>query len=482
MIKNYLTIILLSLASIAVGQVSFTEITGTTFPALVDGEAQFIDMDNDNDLDLIISGGGALDMVTMMNTPTTVIYSNDGIGNFSLQTGVTIDSLANSSIAIGDIDNDLDEDVLICGKDLSGTYVSKIYKNDGSGNFTLTSNSIIGTMQGDVEFGDIDGDNDIDFIISGYTSAGYNTSLYENDGNGSFSLLSGTPFSGTNYASVKFLDMDNDNDLDVLVAGTDGTSVFTKLYSNDGSGNYTIVAGTPFSGSQLGTIDVADVDNDTDLDVLISGFDGSTEYTELYTNDGYGNFVLNTSSSFTGLAYSSVQFSDFDIDGDVDIISCGYNGATTSRKTILYLNDGLGVFTEATSITLPGNQQFRIKAADIDGDTDPDFYLSGSSNGSGPDNAFLYRNNVTALSTFNNILHPQLSIYPNPTSEHFLVDLGEYYNMVKITMTNLSGQIIQKTSYKNTKVLNLTIEEPSGIYFLYIETAENTDVIRLVKE
>jgi hypothetical protein len=480
--KNYVTITLLLLASATFGQVSFTEITGTSFPPLVDGEALFFDIDNDNDLDLIISGGGDLDMMTMMNTPTTNIYKNDGIGNFTLQSGFIIDSLANSSIASGDIDNDLDEDIFICGRDISGTYISKIYTNDGSGNFTLTANNIIGTIQGDAEFGDIDADNDLDLIISGYTGTVYNTSLYENDGNGNYSLLSGTPFSGTNYASVKFFDMDNDNDLDVILAGTNGSSTFTELYVNDGSGSYTIVTGTPFSGSQLGSIDIADVDNDTDLDVLICGFDGSTEFIELYTNDGAGNFVLNTGSTFTGLAYSSVQFADFDIDGDIDIISCGYNGITTNRYTKLYLNDGSGIFTEFTSVSFPGNQQFRTRAADIDGDTDPDFYLTGSSNGGGPDNALLYRNNITALSVFSDELNPQLIIYPNPTNGEFSIDLGENYSSVNITIYNLNGQEVQKTSFKNTHILNLKFEEPSGVYFLNIETAKSTTVIRLVKE
>lgn len=479
--KNYVTIALLLIVSTTYGQLSFTEMTGTTFPPLVDGEAQFTDIDNDNDLDLIISGGGDLDMMTMMNTPTTNIYTNDGFGNFTLQSGSIIDSLSSSSIAIGDIDNDLDNDIFICGQDISGTYISKIYTNDGLGNFTLTGNSIIGTIQGDAEFGDIDADNDLDLIISGYTSTGYNTSIYVNNGSGNYSLLSGTPFSGTNYASVKFFDMDNDNDLDVILSGTDGSTTFTELYANSGNGTYSIVTGTPFSGSQLGTIDIADVDNDADLDVLISGFDGSVEFMELYTNDGAGNFTLNTGSSFTGLAYSSVQFSDFDIDGDMDIISSGYNGGTNSRYTILYLNDGSGIFTEVTTVSFPGNQQYRTKAADIDGDTDPDFYLSGSSNGSGPDNAFLYRNNFVALNVFNNHLNSRLNVYPNPTNEKFSIDLGENFNLVKISITDIDGRLIQSFKYSG-QILSLDLKEPSGIYFLTIELPEKCVVMKLVKQ
>ncbi|MDX1651846.1 MAG: T9SS type A sorting domain-containing protein [Brumimicrobium sp.] len=479
--KNYITITLLFLALTSFGQVSFTEITGTSFPPLAEGEAEFFDIDNDSDLDLIISGSAGFNMMTIMEMSTTNIYINDGDGNFSLFSGSTIDSVAYSSIAIGDIDNDLDEDIFICGQDISGTYISKIYTNDGTGNFTLTTNSIIGTVQGDAEFGDIDGDNDLDLIISGYTGSGYNTSLYVNDGSGSFSLVSGTPFSGTNYASVKFFDMDNDNDLDVVLAGTNGSITFTELYSNDGNGTYTLVTGTPFSGSQLGSIDIADVDNDSDLDVLISGYDGSTEFIELYNNDGSGNFVLNTGSSFTGVAYSSVQFADFDIDGDMDIISCGYNGITTNRYTKLYLNDGTGIYTELTSVSFPGNQQFRVRAADIDGDTDPDFFLSGSSDGGQPDNAVLYRNNFTSLSVFENQLFPKLNIYPNPFEDKFSVDLGSSFHSVKIQITDISGRLIQSTEYKDSQLLHLNLNQPSGIYLLFVETAEFKNVIQLVK-
>lgn len=481
--KNYLTLGIILLTLVANGQISFTEITSTLFPALVDGEAAFADFDNDGDLDLLLSGGGQMDMMTMMPTPTTVLYKNDGIGNFSFSAGLAIDSLNSSSIAIGDIDMDGDMDVFICGRNSSMVYVSKIYVNNGSGSFTLSSNSITGIIQGDAEFGDIDGDLDLDLIVSGYSGSGYTTSLYTNDGSGNFSLVGGTPFSGTNYASVKFLDIEQDNDLDVLISGTNGTTTFTELYLNNGSGTYSLVIGTPFDGSQLGSIDAADVDGDSDIDVIITGYNGTVEFTKLYLNDGFGTYTLSAGSLFTGVASSSAQFSDFDIDGDQDLIISGYNGGTSSRETIIYSNDGAGIFTVVAALPFVGSQQFRNKAADIDGDGDPDLYLSGSSNGSGADVASLYRNNTVALGIIENSLLDNFVVYPNPTSGNFALEFENVQEILSVRILSLSGQLIKTRQFQNAKLIQLEIDQPNGIYILEIlDNNERKAVIRLIKE
>ena len=47
------------------------------------------------------------------------------------------------------------------------------------------------------------------------------------------------PFEGINTGDVAFSDIDGDNDLDVLISGTNGANKVTKLYTNDGLGSYT---------------------------------------------------------------------------------------------------------------------------------------------------------------------------------------------------------------------------------------------------
>ena len=79
-------------------------------------------------------------------------------------------------------------------------------------------------------------------------------------------------FDGVFYSSIAFADIDNDNDQDVLITGyIDWGQPNTKLYTNDGSGNFAEVTGTPFDGVRDGSIAFADIDNDNDQDLLITG-------------------------------------------------------------------------------------------------------------------------------------------------------------------------------------------------------------------
>jgi hypothetical protein len=76
----------------------------------------------------------------------------------------------------------------------------------------------------------------------------------------------------------------------------------------------------------------------------------------------------------------------------------------------------------------------------------------------------------------------QISVYPNPTNGNFSINLGENYSSLKTTITDLTGRIIQASEFNNASILNLELAEPSGIYLLILDAAENRKVIRLVKQ
>jgi hypothetical protein len=82
----------------------------------------------------------------------------------------------------------------------------------------------------------------------------------------------------------------------------------------------------------------------------------------------------------------------------------------------------------------------------------------------------------------NLVLGNALTVYPNPTSGNFSIDLGETYNATTITITDLNGKLIQSKTYSESQLLNLKLEEPAGVYLLIIETRDKKAVIRLVKE
>ena len=73
-------------------------------------------------------------------------------------------------------------------------------------------------------------------------------------------------------------------------------------------------------------------------------------------------------------------------------------------------------------------------------------------------------------------------VYPNPTKGDFSIDLGENYQTVTILVTDLNGKIVQSNTFNKSQLLNLKLEESSGVYLLNIESGNNKALIRLIKE
>ena len=329
------------------GAGNFTLISGTPFPAVEFGSVAFADIDGDNDQDVLISG-------LISNSPTIMgsakLYRNDGTGNFTEIIGTPFDDLWQSSINFSDIDGDNDQDVLISGLISNTAYIAKLYKNDGFGVFTLVPGSpFIGVgNKGATVFADVDGDNDQDVLISGVRTGGAITRLYTNDGFGTFTMVSGTPFPDVYTGDIAFADIDNDNDQDVLITGAFSEApggAITKLYTNDGSGNFTLVSGTPFQAVYFSSVAFADVDNDNDQDVLICGnTDGGSNISELFINDGSGNYALETGLPLEGMWNGSIAFFDADNDNDQDLLLVG-SGSVSTYMANLYLNETMLTYT-----------------------------------------------------------------------------------------------------------------------------------------
>ena len=89
---------------------------------------------------------------------------------------------------------------------------------------------------------------------------------------------------------------------------------------------------------------------------------------------------------------------------------------------------------------------------------------------------------ISSVGIIENDFGAGLLIYPNPTNGNFTIDLGKNYNSVKVTITDLNGKIILSKTCNQCELLNLTIEEPAGIYSLLIESDDKKAVISLVKE
>lgn len=81
----------------------------------------------------------------------------------------------------------------------------------------------------------------------------------------------------------------------------------------------------------------------------------------------------------------------------------------------------------------------------------------------------------------NNTVNNPIRIYPNPSGGVFVVDLGSSYENTSLTITDLYGKIVINEKFNNERILNILLNEPSGIYIVIICTDKVNSRFRLIK-
>ena len=298
---------------------TFIQLEATT--AIKNGVAAWGDYDNDNDLDLIITGVDAEDET---QARTQLFNNNDG--NL---TEVDTNLPGNiGTVDWDDADGDGDLDLVISGNADPETndFITTVYlNNDGTFDGVFTVEDV---KQGSVRWGDFNGDGNLDFAVVGAVETevivedsgeegvaivdrGF-AHIYQGDGTGNFELLQ--EVEGVQDGSVDWGDYDNDGDEDLLITGlsnqfrltVDGEFVripATYIYRYDEATNsftQVIIPNLPEVGG--GNSAWGDYDNDGDLDILLSGFDFfNNPITKVYRNDGYGTYGNEWQQSDSGI-------------------------------------------------------------------------------------------------------------------------------------------------------------------------------------
>ncbi len=356
------------------GQLSFTDITVAAGingpPAIPLGGhgAAFADATGNGRPDLYIT--------TNWNDPVAdQFFINQGGGTF-IESGGTrgiadFDAGSHGG-AWGDLDNDGDYDLF---NGATGTGLpNSIFRNDG-GTFTdVTGASLLDRSEGTrgvVTF-DMDKDGDLDlFAVNGWLGSGDPASerneLYRNDGNFSFTSIStGAAYTAPSGQGVTDTDFDGDGDIDLITGNRDGDLVILR---NNGTGEFSLVdpGSVGITHRAYSGVTSADIDNDSDLDMLLVGLDSSGDTIgHLYRNVGSGTFGFVR--SFINIDGYMGGFSDLDNDGDLDLVFAG--------DDVVYINEGGGEYSPGPAVPVDGIDDPRaIGFADIDGDGDQDFAI-----------------------------------------------------------------------------------------------------------
>ena len=191
-----------------------------------------------------------------------------------------------------------------------------------------------------------------------------------------FTLLTKADFVKVGNSSTLVFDADNDGKPDVLIMGKAGTLSYSKLYHNNGDSTF-LDLGTNFPALAYGAAETIDFNNDGLMDIVICGFDGANRRFCLFKNRG-NNLFSEISVNIPGVDYCDVKCADFNNDGFTDIIVCGQTA--TDKILKIYKNNGDATFTEAAA--LDGIFDGSIQVTDINHDGYPDIIASGESNNS----------------------------------------------------------------------------------------------------
>ncbi len=312
------------------------------------------DLDGDLDEDLVVANATSGDI--------SVLFNN---GNGAFAPDVLYDA-GNSpwGVVMSDLDGDLDLDLAVTN--LSSDTVS-VFLNEGDGSFARHVQYGVGDEPTGIDAGDVDGDLDPDLVVRIGRQGGQG-SLWVLLNNGDGTFAPGASYStGDGQGEPVLADLDGDLDLDVASTSTDSDDL--SVFLNNGDGTF-----APETRYQVGDIPtgigVGDLDGDLDLD-LITANRGSINVSVLL-NEGDGTFAAHVLYR-VGDGPHSIAVGDMDGDLNLDLAADNRDSDDVS----VLLGNGDGTFDSEVRYGVADGPH-GIAASDLDGDSDLDLVTSNN--------------------------------------------------------------------------------------------------------
>ena len=372
------------------------------------GTADWIDLNSDGQLDLVMKGREINDGWT---PKARVAYANGS----SLASSVELPSSAWQAQLIP-IDYNADGHIDFVNGCAGG---SVLYRNDGKGNFSQVNNFSLDGKEIDLDNGsadierrgvtglmicaDLDLDGYPEIITYGRGSNGCDGTpiIYCNmsaTADGSFSLRNSN-LPALKNGTMAIGDYNSDGAPDILISGmaADGTrqvSICLNKGMNGSDFNFEVITPEDLQpyATDFGIVALVDFNNDGLLDVFISGqlFDVSegnirNHSANIFLRSADGSFFKTYASSvpFTG---GDMDWCDVNGDGFVDIVyggtTCFFNGTNGSTDhqiatSGLLINNGDGTFCGDSAQFEDLRGGVCVSAADFDGDGKPELTMMG---------------------------------------------------------------------------------------------------------
>ena len=323
------------------GNGTFTDATATarlTVPRIpyFSTSAAFLDYDRDGDLDLFVCGYVDFTFETnkkcvrdglqsycdpdAYNAVPDLLYRNNGDGSFtdvSVKAGIADTNGKGLGVVSSDYDNDGWPDLYVA----NDRTPNLLYHNNADGTFTEVG-LMTGVAYGEdgvaragmgVDSGDYDGNGVPDLYVTNFSLEP--NSLFRNNANGTFTEM--TFPAGLGNATLLylafgtgFLDYDNDGWLDLFAANghvIDNIEKFeqnvtyeetNQLFHNLGNGKFEEVSASAGDAFKIKRVHrgaaFGDIDNDGDIDVLVTSVNGPVELLRNDSAPDYRKLLIKT--------------------------------------------------------------------------------------------------------------------------------------------------------------------------------------------
>lgn len=300
-----------------------------------------LDLDENNSYDIVTEYYDDVE-----ETGMSIIFNFNDIAvteNYFLDSGA-------GNFKIGDIDSDSDLDVIFyCNPFFFWGYM----KNNGNGEFSEPVYFDLDYPPQGIAIGDLNGDSRQDILIGGRLDSWLNLET----GLQYYSI----PDTANASSTIEIADIDNDGDQDIIGVnwGMPGSPKKFVIYTNDGVGNFEQTY-TRWIDEALAEMFVADLNNDNYPDVVynVSIYYPNSEEeifnTYILFNNQDGTFQ-DPVNYYTGICSHVSYAADLDGNGWKDIITLNYdfyNPPPTQGTIHILFQDSIGNFVEESQTSI----------------------------------------------------------------------------------------------------------------------------------
>ena len=354
--------------------------------AIGDPILKLTDIDLDNDMDLVYASKGG------QNGSTDISLYTLGAKNFEID-GYLNNSRNITDIQFLDFNDDERQDILINSWESSNNNSFKLFNSIPNGNGTPQEVfNAEGLFNGKIELIDINNDGIKEVVLIGSDSEANNAKLkvfvYEKQG----TSLSNEPldiseqFITLKSGSFGFGNFDNDDDIDFAVSGfSGGAGLKSNMYVNETIYTETVApiyteSPVSFDAVRFSTLDFIDYDADGDLDIALTGTSITGDIFKILSNNGLQgdelDFVEVENTGLIPVRNAKVDFGDYNGDGYLDILYSGTSSGLGEITKLVEFNPVTNSYVES-NFDLSDISNATIAFGDIDGDNDLDFTIAG---------------------------------------------------------------------------------------------------------